>query len=996
MPLLFKEFTIMRRLFLFLGLIIFTFLAIVTCVDTANNPFSADKAGISLLLKSSNYQESDTAVTDTVGKVVRLGVCLYLTQHIDSTIVTVGQSATDIDTALFCKEPGNQIDTVYYDLLFKNPGDRTVTAIAYVGKNLRQALAKIHIVDRPVPNRAPKFSADTVLLTGHPGVPVSLTLADRCSDPDSEAIAFTLLTGAPAGDTVTGSAYSFAPGSADTGVFYPQIVAHDPQGASDTLTITLTVSILDTTPPSLRIHTPVNDSMSTNANSVTVRAIATDASGIALVTCAMGPDSFIVTKSADTVFAATVTGLVQDQFNTITFVAIDSSPVANRCTLFVHIKYDPTMLDSAGPAIIQKLGPASGSVITGPVIAITDSILDPSGIDSVFWTLNGTWAGAMTLVNGSTTNFTLRDTLTAFHANRVVVHAIDNSTRRNRDSAVVALDYNARPLWLHRILSKNTNEEQPISLSLSDSCTNLDSDSLTFSILTGPGSITEEVWSWTPTFGDSGLITIRIRVTDDVFSDTMAVNLRVGNVNRAPVWKNKSFSMTINEGQTYTLALSDTCYDPDNDQLTFNILPGSPVNDTINAQKQYTFASMYSDSGLYTVKIVASDGSLNDSLSIFLLVTDVPLYTLSTPASTGGMISTTPSSPAINENQYMTGTVITLTANPASGYVFRKWSIDVAGENPTTQVTMTKDMTANAFFILNQESTNIGGCGTTLTPGNNYIFKAGGCSEGTVTRYNADNLLDTFNVDVLPYAFYNGAYSEKTKQYYITNNIGTENAIYAIPSDSTKTFVRTVISAPTTIEYPNWGATKIAIDQNHLYMLMGDPNHYVIIQVKIPEIAVVKEVTISDMREIRSIIADTNYLYLAGIDTTGIPIICKKDKINFQTLSSIQLSIDTTNYPSSLVLFSNELWFKLANSTSLFGIDLNFSNTKELIPSGTDVFSKELGVANNQLWCGKFLINATTLSYKSYGIFTETPAFAGRRYLWCFGDVYALDKSLIQ
>jgi hypothetical protein len=45
---------------------------ILTCGDSPTDPFSAENAAISLLLKSSTFQESDTAVTDTVGNSVSL------------------------------------------------------------------------------------------------------------------------------------------------------------------------------------------------------------------------------------------------------------------------------------------------------------------------------------------------------------------------------------------------------------------------------------------------------------------------------------------------------------------------------------------------------------------------------------------------------------------------------------------------------------------------------------------------------------------------------------------------------------------------------------------------------------------------------------------------------------------------------------------------------------------------------------------------------------
>jgi hypothetical protein len=405
----------------------------LTCGDSLTNPFSPENAKISLILKSSNYQESDTAVTDTVGKTVRLGLCLYLTQHIDTTVITVSPSPTRNDTVLKCTKKDRSIDTAFYDLVFTSAGTRTVSAIAYVGKDLRQVTAKIHIVARPTPNRKPEltvtgprtihagqactlsvsvndpdsgqvitidtlkcpqgsgfsdtvftwlptiadtgvdtvifiardngspvmsdteivpitvkllkvnhpptWSSDTIDLGGTVGVHISLTLTDRCSDPDNDTLSFALLSGAPDGDTVLNDSYSFTP--AHEGTFYPRVIVRDPLQLSDTLVIKLTINPADTTPPA--------DSTTISASSCQVRISAGDESGILSLRCTMGADSFPIARSADSIFSATVTGLVKNQFNRITFIAIDSSRAANRCTLSVYIKYDPTMLDSEGP-----------------------------------------------------------------------------------------------------------------------------------------------------------------------------------------------------------------------------------------------------------------------------------------------------------------------------------------------------------------------------------------------------------------------------------------------------------------------------------------------------------------------------------------------------------------------------------------------------------------------------------------------------------------------
>ena len=77
----------------------------------------------------------------------------------------------------------------------------------------------------------------------------------------------------------------------------------------------------------------------------------------------------------------------------------------------------------------------------------------------------------------------------------------------------------------------------------------------------------------------------------------------------------------------------------------------------------------------------------------------------------------------------------------------------------------------------------------------------------------------------------------------------------------------------------------MAVDQNFLYLYMSDPDHEVIVQLTIPELTFIKEVTITDMNSITCLIADTTCLYLCGKDATGQPMICKKDKTDFHTVN---------------------------------------------------------------------------------------------------------------
>jgi len=109
------------------------------------------------------------------------------------------------------------------------------------------------------------------------------------------------------------------------------------------------------------------------------------------------------------------------------------------------------------------------------------------------------------------------------------------------------------------------------------------------------------------------------------------------------------------------------------------------------------YNASYSLQGNYEYFVWANDtsGNANTSstktFSIF-----VPQYTLTTyvEPSGYGYITLNPSGGTYDE-----GIIVTLTANPASGYEFDHWSGDASGSNPTIQITMNSNKSITAQFL---------------------------------------------------------------------------------------------------------------------------------------------------------------------------------------------------------------------------------------------------------------------------------------------------------
>jgi hypothetical protein len=321
----------------------------------------------------------------------------------------------------------------------------TDTAVFIAGDNGNPVMTDIDSVfitvsATPV-NRPPEWDPKTAPLSGQPGEPITLSLADKCDDPDGDALTYALLDGNPDGDTVVDSTWSFTPTADDIGQYTVRIVASDPDGASDTLTITLTIAAsADTTRPVMHHITPAEDSQVVSSSSFQVMVSCTDENGIASVKCKMGADTFSVSRSSDTLYSATVTGLSASAWDMVRFIAIDSSAAANSCTLYVYLRYDPAIPDNV-PPVITLVSPATDTVIDVDSFVVTAVCTDQSGIASLTGLRDAT---PFTMKKSATVDSVWTGTVKglpsgAYATIRLI--ATDSSTAGNRDTVSVRIKY---------------------------------------------------------------------------------------------------------------------------------------------------------------------------------------------------------------------------------------------------------------------------------------------------------------------------------------------------------------------------------------------------------------------------------------------------------------------------------------------------------------------------------------------------------------------------
>ena len=171
--------------------------------------------------------------------------------------------------------------------------------------------------------------------------------------------------------------------------------------------------------------------------------------------------------------------------------------------------------------------------------------------------------------------------------------------------------------------SATTAEDNAVATALS--CADIDSATLTYSIVSGPahGSLsgTGASRTYTPDANYSGSDSFTYKASDgSLDSNTATVSVTITAVNDAPTCSNGS--ATTAEDNAVATALS--CADIDSATLTYSIVSG-PAHGSLSgtgASRTYTPDANYNGSDSFTFK--ASDGSLDSNTATFsLTITEV-------------------------------------------------------------------------------------------------------------------------------------------------------------------------------------------------------------------------------------------------------------------------------------------------------------------------------------------------------------------------------------
>jgi hypothetical protein len=296
----------------------------------------------------------------------------------------------------------------------------------------------------------------------------------------------------------------------------------------------------------------------------------------------------------------------------VTFIASDGKAQdSNTITITVNNVNRPPVLVPIGDK----------SVYTNNLLAFDVNATDPDG-NTVTYSATGLPIGAT--FTGQTFSWTPDyNQAGTYHVTFIA------SDGKAQDSETITITVSVvgstnQPPVLAAIGNKSVNENSTLSFSIS--ATDADGDPITYSAQNLPSGATfvGQTFSWTPNYNQAGSYQVTFIARDGKAQDSKTITITVNNVNRAPVLS------TIGDKSVYTnklLAFGVNATDPDGNTITYSAT-GLPIGATFAGQS-FIWTPAPNQAGTYHVTFIASDGLLQDSETITIIV-----YSIDTSAPT--------------------------------------------------------------------------------------------------------------------------------------------------------------------------------------------------------------------------------------------------------------------------------------------------------------------------------------------------------------------------
>ncbi|MGB2697369.1 MAG: Ig-like domain-containing protein, partial [Candidatus Zixiibacteriota bacterium] len=275
------------------------------------------------------------------------------------------------------------------------------------------------------------------------------------------------------------------------------------------------------------------------------------------------------------------------------------------------------VLDSIGSKLVNE----------GQTLEFRVSALDLDG-DAVTLSAENVPPNAAFVDSGNGAgSFTFNPDYTQFGLYNVAFIASDGSLADTEFVAITVNESGNQVPVLDSIGSKSVNEGEVLSFRVH--ATDLDNDPLTLSAVNTPPNATfvdsgngAGSFIFNPDYDQAEVYNITFIASDGSLADSELVAITVNDVNRSPILDSIG-SKIVNEGQILEFRVSTS--DPDGDAVTLSA-ENIPVNasfvDSGNGAGSFTFNPDYTQSGLYSVSFIVSDGTLADSELVDIMVNE--------------------------------------------------------------------------------------------------------------------------------------------------------------------------------------------------------------------------------------------------------------------------------------------------------------------------------------------------------------------------------------
>jgi len=277
------------------------------------------------------------------------------------------------------------------------------------------------------------------------------------------------------------------------------------------------------------------------------------------------------------------------------------------------------------PPVLAPIGPKT--VNEGQLLSFRISATDPDGTKPALTIANKPTNAVFVDSGNGAGSFVWTPDFSQAGVYNVTIKASDGQLS---DSEIVQLTVNNvnRPPVLSAIGAKSVNEGQTLSFKIT--ATDPDGNPITLTALNKPTNSTfvdssggKGGFVFNPDFTQNGVYNVTFIASDGSLADSEIVQITVNNVNRPPVLSAIG-AKSVNEGQT--LSFKVTATDPDGNIPALTAL-NTPTNsnfaDSGNGSGGFVFSPDFTQSGVYNVTFMASDGSLADTEVVAITVNNI-------------------------------------------------------------------------------------------------------------------------------------------------------------------------------------------------------------------------------------------------------------------------------------------------------------------------------------------------------------------------------------